>query len=510
MIPRALINEPPLLVLPTLAAEIGLNEAIILNQMHYWQTNKNNKNNFDGRVWARNTYQEWQKEFPFWGKNTIVRGIDNLHEQRLILSYMEQAGCRKQKYYAVDYEVLKQVPGLKASDAIFNIPSDKLANQSADIADMDLPKMGRSMETFSYRERKGDKSTKNEVVRHGNLDTDQPSPKIVNGLEKTENSPSPEPLSAAVFIDRAVSGSELAENGNFDLPNLGRSSTRNGYIHLPNMGKSYKEAETTFRDINILPPPNPPQLQASEKDEELNQIRLKESGQASNSGSNHFKASDPSTGPSQLKNLDESESLSQKMIKIWNLKVQPKIKDAPRHELALTDSREKDLKAFFEVVLNSSFSEWERYCLQISRTHFLLGENQSGFKINLEWALNSANAMKVLEGRLYDKPKIKTQELKKLPQGNLKAELRDHFAQNSFPMEWLKVYELLCSQKGPFFYQNWLKKCEPQPVVDNKALLLTPTRFMLDHMTTHYLSDIKLAAHACWADLKHLTIEEIS
>ena len=33
---RLLIDEPPLMVLPSLAAVIGLNEAIMLQQIHYW------------------------------------------------------------------------------------------------------------------------------------------------------------------------------------------------------------------------------------------------------------------------------------------------------------------------------------------------------------------------------------------------------------------------------------------------------------------------------------------
>ena len=33
---RLLINEPPLIVLPSLAKEIGLNEAIIVQQIQYW------------------------------------------------------------------------------------------------------------------------------------------------------------------------------------------------------------------------------------------------------------------------------------------------------------------------------------------------------------------------------------------------------------------------------------------------------------------------------------------
>ena len=34
---KLLINEHPLQVLPSLATKIGLNEAIVLQQIHYWK-----------------------------------------------------------------------------------------------------------------------------------------------------------------------------------------------------------------------------------------------------------------------------------------------------------------------------------------------------------------------------------------------------------------------------------------------------------------------------------------
>ena len=43
---RLLIDEPPLQVLPSLAREIGLNEAIMLQQIHYWLLKSGNE--FEG------------------------------------------------------------------------------------------------------------------------------------------------------------------------------------------------------------------------------------------------------------------------------------------------------------------------------------------------------------------------------------------------------------------------------------------------------------------------------
>ena len=61
-----LIDDYPILVLPKLATEIGLNEAIILQQIHYWL--KNSSHYHDNRKWIYNSYPEWQKQFPFGAK----------------------------------------------------------------------------------------------------------------------------------------------------------------------------------------------------------------------------------------------------------------------------------------------------------------------------------------------------------------------------------------------------------------------------------------------------------
>jgi hypothetical protein len=62
-----LLNEYPLIVLPELAVKIGLNESIVLQQIHYWliQHEKQEIDFHDGRYWVYNSYPEWNKQFPF-------------------------------------------------------------------------------------------------------------------------------------------------------------------------------------------------------------------------------------------------------------------------------------------------------------------------------------------------------------------------------------------------------------------------------------------------------------
>lgn len=102
-----LINESPLQILPSLALRVGLGEAIILQQIHYWINPKFNKNLFEGRHWVYNTYDQWQEQFPFWSIKTIKRTIWALEEQGLVHSFITR-DFKKMKYYTLDYEALNQ------------------------------------------------------------------------------------------------------------------------------------------------------------------------------------------------------------------------------------------------------------------------------------------------------------------------------------------------------------------------------------------------------------------
>lgn len=100
-----LISEPPLQVLPSLASKVGLNEAIILQQIHYWLVKSNNIK--DDQKWIYNSYAEWEKQFPFWSRSTLIRAISSLERQGyLITANYNKAGFDKTKWYRIDYEKL--------------------------------------------------------------------------------------------------------------------------------------------------------------------------------------------------------------------------------------------------------------------------------------------------------------------------------------------------------------------------------------------------------------------
>ncbi len=105
---RLLINESPVMIIPRLAAKIGLNEAVVLQQIHYWLGISKHK--IEGRTWVYNTYEEWQKQLPFWSVSTIKRTIRSLEMLGLVLSdNFNKMKMDKTKWYSIDYEKLQKL-----------------------------------------------------------------------------------------------------------------------------------------------------------------------------------------------------------------------------------------------------------------------------------------------------------------------------------------------------------------------------------------------------------------
>lgn len=104
---KLLIDDYPIQVLPTLAKEIGLNEAIVLQQMHYWLNMS--KHNYDDKKWIYNSYTKWVLQFPFWSESTVKRAIGSLEKQNLLyIGNYNKAGFDKTKWYSINYEELNK------------------------------------------------------------------------------------------------------------------------------------------------------------------------------------------------------------------------------------------------------------------------------------------------------------------------------------------------------------------------------------------------------------------
>lgn len=107
---KLLIDDHPIQVLPKLAVEIGLNEAIFVQQLHYWINGRSGKF-IQGKKWVYNTYKDWEEQFPFWSNATVRRVINSCEKQEMIItsSAYNRAGFDKTKWYTVNYEHINRL-----------------------------------------------------------------------------------------------------------------------------------------------------------------------------------------------------------------------------------------------------------------------------------------------------------------------------------------------------------------------------------------------------------------
>lgn len=83
-----LFDEQPILANKTLAREIGLNEALVLQQINYWiEINKRSGNNyFEGRYWTYNSIRAWhENDFDYMSIDTVKRTFSKLEKMGYLI-----------------------------------------------------------------------------------------------------------------------------------------------------------------------------------------------------------------------------------------------------------------------------------------------------------------------------------------------------------------------------------------------------------------------------------------
>ena len=107
-----LSDKYPIYFSAEIAKKIGLNEAIVLQQIHSWVLNnkKNNINFKDGYYWTYNSYKKWDKVFIFLSESTIIRTIKKLEKSNLLIvkNYNKMKGDRT-RWYRVNLEALNDL-----------------------------------------------------------------------------------------------------------------------------------------------------------------------------------------------------------------------------------------------------------------------------------------------------------------------------------------------------------------------------------------------------------------
>lgn len=151
-----LINEPPLLVLPSLAKHLGINHAIFLQQMHYWL--RCSKHVHDGHRWVYNTYADWQQQMPWLTVRGVRKIINDLETGGYIVSgTFNRMAFDKTKWYRINYDALNwpdspmchEMPhGLtETADDLPEKADDASQNVTSDVAQSDTPIPETTQET---------------------------------------------------------------------------------------------------------------------------------------------------------------------------------------------------------------------------------------------------------------------------------------------------------------------------------------------------------------------------
>ena len=86
-----------------LAVKIGLKEAMLLQQIHYWMLRCGKER--EGKRWVYNTYENWLEQFPYWSIMTIRRALKSLKRKGLIKTKtFSKAPWHNTPWYSINYE----------------------------------------------------------------------------------------------------------------------------------------------------------------------------------------------------------------------------------------------------------------------------------------------------------------------------------------------------------------------------------------------------------------------
>ena len=134
---------------PVLADIYGLNEAIFIQQLHYWLNRK--PHYVEERGWVYNSYESWHTQLPFWSIKTIQRIVKNLIEKNIIeVSNFNKLGYDRTLWYTLNYDLIdEQINAYEATNKPFGqndqIDSDNLTKCHLDNLTKPIPSINTSI-----------------------------------------------------------------------------------------------------------------------------------------------------------------------------------------------------------------------------------------------------------------------------------------------------------------------------------------------------------------------------
>ena len=161
------------------ATRIGLNEAIVLQQVNYWINDKEQGVIHSGRRWVFNSYESWVKQFPFWSADTVKRAFTSLVKQGCLdVEQLNKSQHDRTNYYTInhDCELLNDAEQVPSSNGASS------PDRQVQDAPMDEGKNARSLMVTTT---KTTTEIKNTLGASAGAATPRPFPKVVNHFGKT-------------------------------------------------------------------------------------------------------------------------------------------------------------------------------------------------------------------------------------------------------------------------------------------------------------------------------------
>jgi hypothetical protein len=105
---KVLLGGRTLLLLPSLVGMVGLNEAIVLQQVRYRLGDDLQPRVREGRRWVRDPLERWRdRDFPFWEIDTLRRTFQSLEARGILISAQFESHLRdRTKWYTIDFDAL--------------------------------------------------------------------------------------------------------------------------------------------------------------------------------------------------------------------------------------------------------------------------------------------------------------------------------------------------------------------------------------------------------------------
>ena len=113
-----LMEERPISCYPKLAQALGVDKALIVQQVRYWMginaesSDRNERTNhfFDDRWWTYNTFEQWEDAFPWMRLRTIARHFAELQSDGILLKeFLHKDPLKRTGWYSIDFDMLDEI-----------------------------------------------------------------------------------------------------------------------------------------------------------------------------------------------------------------------------------------------------------------------------------------------------------------------------------------------------------------------------------------------------------------